>query len=300
LRLNSYVRSGSVPVEWEIEDDLGRTYKLHIPNTIYSATNRNRLLSPQHWAQSANDTYPIRYGTWCATYDDRIVLQWDQRRYSRTAYLLDEGSNVGIIRGVKNKNGDIHYANLERAYESEVVAMSTVLETVRHTIDDYEDEHDEKDLTEPLEEIQDPDDQPAQIQATNEKNEMISINDIHLDDLTNKLDLSEEDYHATKSDDPRQEYLRWHCKLGHLSHVRMQQLIANGTLPKSLNIKTPPICVACLHGKVTKRPWRTKAASVTYKWATSPGEVVAVDQLESSTAGFIGQMRGAILTNLRY
>jgi hypothetical protein len=75
-------------VEWEIEDDQGRTHKIRVPNTIYSANNRSRLMSPQHWAQVANDRYPIRYGTWCATYDDRIVLYWDQRRYSRTAYLL--------------------------------------------------------------------------------------------------------------------------------------------------------------------------------------------------------------------
>jgi hypothetical protein len=66
-------------VEWEIEDDHGSTHKIRIPNAIYSATNRNRLLSPQHWAQGANDRYPIRYGTWCATYDDRVVLYWEQR-----------------------------------------------------------------------------------------------------------------------------------------------------------------------------------------------------------------------------
>jgi hypothetical protein len=47
-------------VEWEIEDDNGTVHKIRIPNTIYSSVNRNRLLSPQHWAQGANDKYPIR------------------------------------------------------------------------------------------------------------------------------------------------------------------------------------------------------------------------------------------------
>ncbi len=34
--------------------------------------------------------------------------------------------------------------------------------------------------------------------------------------------------------------------------------------------------------------------------ANQPGECVAMDQMESSTAGFIGQMKGAILTTQRY
>jgi hypothetical protein len=139
--------------------------------------------------------------------------------------------------------------------------MSTVLETVRHAVDDYEDEQNEENPTEPPEEIQDPEEHPTQNQASNEKNDYCSSrNDLCLDDLTRKLDLSQVSYQEITSEDPRQEYLRWHCKLGHLSHVQMQQLIANGTLLKSINMKIPPICVACVHGKATKRPWRTKVA----------------------------------------
>jgi hypothetical protein len=59
--------------------------------------------------------------------------------------------------------------------------------------------------------------------------------------------------------------------------------------------------VACIHGKATKKPWHTKVnRSRTPKVATSPGECVSVDQMESSTAGFIGQLKGAILTTLRH
>jgi hypothetical protein len=101
-------------------------------------------------------------------------------------------------------------------------------------------------------------------------------------------------------EDPKQEYLHWHHKLGHLSHGRMLQLINNGNLPKYLSMKKPPICVACINGKATRRPWRTKAKINASRQATYPGECVLVDQLESSTAGFIGLMRGAILTNQRY
>jgi hypothetical protein len=115
-------------VEWEIEDDNGMAHKIRIPNTIYSAANRNRLLSPQHWAQGAHDRYPIRYGTWCATYDNRIELYWDQQRYKRTAYLLEEGSNVGVIRGVRNVEGDKEYDKLVKVFQSEIIALPSILQ----------------------------------------------------------------------------------------------------------------------------------------------------------------------------
>jgi hypothetical protein len=115
-------------------------------------------------------------------------------------------------------------------------------------------------------------------------------------------DLDEEKGIIRSSDikDSNKEYLYWHFKLGHLSHVRMQQLINRGILPKYLNTKTPPVCVACINGKATRKLWRAKEISNSSKKATYPGQCVAVDQLESSTAGFIGQLRGAILTNRRY
>lgn len=49
-------------VEWPIEDDAGHVHRIRIPRTIYSASNRSKLLSPQHWRQEANDRYPIRNG----------------------------------------------------------------------------------------------------------------------------------------------------------------------------------------------------------------------------------------------
>ena len=56
-----------------------------------------------------------------------------------------------------------------------------------------------------------------------------------------------------------------------------------------------------MYGKATKTPWRTKGQDDTHivKQATSPGEIVSVDQLESPTPGFIAQLKG-ILTKERY
>jgi hypothetical protein len=55
-----------------------------------------------------------------------------------------------------------------------------------------------------------------------------------------------------------QEYLHWPNKLGHLSHKRMQQLTKIGILQKYLNLKHAPMCIACINGKATKKPWRSK------------------------------------------
>ncbi len=57
------------------------------------------------------------------------------------------------------------------------------------------------------------------------------------------------------------------------------------------------MCNDCCGAKATRRPWRTTAdkRNISHiKSATKPGEVVSVDQLESSIPGFIGQMTGKL------
>jgi hypothetical protein len=280
-------------VQWTIEDDQGRVHGIKIPNTLYSANNRSRLLSPQHWSQEAKDKYPIRNGTWCATLDDRVILFWGQQKYRRTAFLLAETSNVGVIHGIPREPPVKAYSNLEKRLGDEVIAMPTVLDTIHHIVND-EGEDTSARSPEPK-----PDEEPSPT------------------DLINGLTVPDEVQEAssTKGDKPMapdnaakveptnigQEYLYWHSKLGHLSHSRMQHLAKSGKIPKHLNLKRPPICIACLHGKATKKPWRSKGSvNKTPRETTYPGECIAVDQLESTTAGFIGQLKGAILTNQRY
>ena len=59
----------------------------------------------------------------------------------------------------------------------------------------------------------------------------------------------------------------------------------------------PPMCNDFCGTKATRRPWRTSAGKGNashIKPATSPGDVVSVDQLESSIPGFIGQITGKL------
>jgi hypothetical protein len=61
-------------VQWTIVDDEGRHRHINIANAYYVPGCDVRLLSPQHWSLESNDHYPVKDGTWCATYNDRIEI----------------------------------------------------------------------------------------------------------------------------------------------------------------------------------------------------------------------------------
>ena len=84
-------------VRWKIEDDAGQSHDIYLPNTYYAKTAPCKLLSPQHWSQVADDNSPEPNGTWCATYSDSVVLEWDQRKYRRTIPLSAK-TNVGMLQ----------------------------------------------------------------------------------------------------------------------------------------------------------------------------------------------------------
>ena len=193
--------------------------------------------------------------------------------------------------------------------------MPALLETIRHTTDEYENydpksENDTKSESDESTVISHaPSEQPSTDPTQNhgnmeESHDYFKVDYVLGDELINeKLNINSDAQETTGNvqiQKHRQEYLHWHSKLGHISHGRMKQLIENRKLPKYLNLKTPPMCIACLSGKATRKPWRTKSVNASSNKTTYPGKCVAIDQLESSTAGFIGQLRGSILTNQRY
>ena len=108
----------------------------------------------------------------------------------------------------------------------------------------------------------------------------------------------EEDSYASTS----AEFLRIHHCLGHVSPTKIQVMAKQGLLPVRLATCDVPMCTACLYGKATRRPWRGKVPQNKEKSTpviTRPGDCVSVDQLESATPGFIGEMKGK-LTTKRY
>jgi transposase InsO family protein len=112
--------------------------------------------------------------------------------------------------------------------------------------------------------------------------------------------------------DEQQEYMRWHYKLNHASQKVMTRMANKDMLPSYITriLKTMdkqcrkgPICNDCYSASAARTPWRTKPnkqmkQTEDRRANLSPGDVVSVDQLETSTPGFIGQIT-EILTRQR-
>jgi hypothetical protein len=99
---------------------------------------------------------------------------------------------------------------------------------------------------------------------------------------------------------PTSELLEWHIRCGHMPMPRLQALALEGVIPRRLAKCKVPVCASCMYGKLTKRPWRYKNdSSHIQEDVTSPGGLVSVDQMESSTLGLVAQLKG-IPTRERY
>jgi hypothetical protein len=100
---------------------------------------------------------------------------------------------------------------------------------------------------------------------------------------------------------PQNLWTYWHQRLGHLSKVRMQAMAIEGRLPKQLATCEAPLCPSWIAGKSTRKSWRSKGKpSKVTKSITAPEQWVHVDQLESPTPGFIGQLKSPNLSTHRY
>ena len=45
---------------------------------------KQRLFSPQQWAQQQNDVYPVKRGTYAIQDKDVLELRWSQNKYYKT------------------------------------------------------------------------------------------------------------------------------------------------------------------------------------------------------------------------
>ena len=75
---------GKGTVRWKIEDDKGKYHNIIIKYALYIPGPSSYLLCPQQWSKQVKDDVPRKRGTLCATYDGECVLQWEQRKYTRT------------------------------------------------------------------------------------------------------------------------------------------------------------------------------------------------------------------------
>ena len=293
-------------LQWKIQDDQGQSHRFTLPNSYYVATAPSRILCPQHLAQTAKDNYPLPLGTGEVTGDEYIQLFWDQRKYVKTI-KLDPRRNIGMT----HTSPGIH------RYTDFLAQQATITQEGPYCFDTHiiPDDDDEESL-QPPDPIQPqmPEIQPQfplqqmgpltttpdpitkdPIEKTLQTMTQLDFAPLQQTEKPNLIDEEEEPSKLNPSD----ELLRWHYKLGHAPFTRLQQMANRGDLPKRLAAVIPPFCAACKYGKQTKRPWRTKGPQGHIRTTTTPGQVVSVDQLESSTPGFVAQLKG-LLTTQRY
>jgi hypothetical protein len=286
-------------VRWSFEDDEGKVHEFFIPETYYSPSVPGRILSLQHWSQAANDNKPRPRGTYSATYDDCIELYWDQRKYKRTA-PYDPASNVATIYSAPS-------FSLFDTFCAQVCDDEPVLNYLNAAafVSDDEDSSDDEEGTEDRVQSTRELEPTTEREHSREEERSPFTQDEHekVDfSLDGPRDLAIVEDEEINFSDLQHELMHWHYRLGHLSYKKLKQLAEMGDIPYRLRNARPFKCTACMFAKATKRPWRTKAPinQRSIPPVTQPGDCVSVDQLESKTPGFVGQLKSPILTKNRY
>ena len=290
-------------IRWKIQDDQGEIHVIDIPGSLYVKDSPSRLLSPQHWAQSAKDNFPKQNGTWCATYHDRVVLHWKQRSSQRTISLNPESSNVAALYTAPGYSKFEAFCAECEGRGGEEADMAGYDAT--NWVSDEEGPESDRELR-------------VLSQRERQKSERADLRyvrdlwkegttptsfDLNSEGTEEVPTLVETEDEVTTKGTPTSELLRIHHALGHLSMRKLQTMAKQGIIPRRLAKCQVPLCSSCLYGKATRRPWRIKPKKEDkvskLRTATSPGQCVSVDQLESPAPGLIAQMKGW-LTKKRY
>lgn len=251
------------------------------------------MLSPQHWAKSANDNSEHIKGTWQVTYDDQIELHWSNNKFQKTI-ILDSITNEGRFQSAPGFQRFMVHNMLIQPETSHVCCFDANLVsddeqsiTLDTTVKDCE--------TTIANEI------PTQLIPTLDKNlskrtgpHVINFHD------EDQLDYKETNSVLEHQLAPMALLLRLYYQMSHLSFRSLRLMAENGHLSRKIMECPIPKCTACMFGRATRRPWRTKSTiNAKIKITTQPGQCVSVDQLESPTPGLATQLRG-IPTTLRY
>jgi len=305
-----------------IQDDSGRWHTHRVPNSLYIPNAKKVLICPQHWAQEAKDNSPLLHGTCEMTTHSGTILFWDQRRYRRTL-SLHPSTNTPVFHSRAGNRIMEAFAATHEAMDASAPAMRerTILLPPGSLLTHHPSQGDAWDGVELINTASP--DEPGNVPRgdAHKMGESIgdtspAIADRHTEvsfDIDNssgsptssfvQTSIDEDHAESLESPDRAAELMRYHYRLGHLSFQKLQLLARIGEIPRALADIKPPACSGCLFGAMTKTPWRTKpkkdAEASRIFPATKPGEVVSVDQMQSTAVGFIAQLKGR-LTTKRY
>jgi hypothetical protein len=109
----------------------------------------------------------------------------------------------------------------------------------------------------------------------------VSNLDFDLDDtVPSQAPIVIEDEEERQNTTIAADCLRCHQTFGHISPKEIQCMARRGVLPRRFASCPIPVCTACMYGKATRRPWRTRSPE-NYERKTNvptrPGERISVD-----------------------
>ena len=259
----------------QIADDMGAVETFTIPHSYYVPDGDARLLSPQHWAKhmKASQRPPTAVAPE-QTFHDKVILTWNKGQSTKTIPLDDLNvATFNLATGYSRYSLYCKEAKIDIDQDDlhpEIIAESAAL---------IEDEEEDQEV--------DPDYHVTTPKATSF-------------DLDGPQSTSQNAPVIIEDEEDRQvnnlsaEFLKYHHKFNHCSPRRMQLLARSGVIPRRLAKCQVPVCSACLYGKATRRPWRSKPSNNAEDGyvPTTPGEVVSVDQMISNVPGLVAQMAG--------
>ena len=286
--------NGVGTVKWCITDDEGMNHEFIIPNVYLIKDLDIRLLSPQHWAQAADDNYPTKNGTTCTTSATETVLKWDQGKYTHTIPINPPNNCFTFRSNIGVKNYFAHTVKFEKTnhiWENECTLLCQRAHPAHRQ-------------QFPIKE-----DDPSHLDDAYDQEENVMEIPVPEEHKQNEFCVPEGEQHIPVGQEEEKilgstaqaELMRWHYRLGHLSWKKIEILALIGVLPRYLAKVPSPVCAGCIFGDMCKRPWRTKPHKGQNKVnkITKAGQCVSVDQMEVSEQGFIAQLKGK-LTRQRY
>jgi Reverse transcriptase (RNA-dependent DNA polymerase) len=293
-------------IHWEVQSDDGQTHVFEIPKSYYVPEGGARLLSPQHWSSTRPKTDQIRGLLARSVVTGKSAkLEWNRRK-AGIELRRDTKSNVFdmiLAPGIQAYQGFVEEAGLENDLDPVALDAAYVSDDEDESLSPEPRAQDMRDWESDWEENRDKGAQLSEGEP-GETTPAFRQEPVLIDFLPEDFQTSERVVYPDEEDKPLHnhaaELLRVHHRLNHIAFAKLKVMAKQGLIPKRLQHVEPPACSACLYGKASRRPWRSKPKrDRRARMATKVGEIVSVDMLKSPVPGLIAQMSGWI-TGKRY
>ena len=209
-----------------------------------------------YWAQEAQDNVPTPRGTWMATYDNCIILFWNQGK-SKCTIFLSTNTNTPSTR---TASGTMSY----RAYSAVIKAFKacTPHSCREHVLQRPNHQGPPNDSNELIAEenlLWDPHCNNGVFEETSADDIPLKFSNVTTDATDEDRDTSkvekkgqltldpfpereQDEQHVPLDSDKQAELMHWHYRLGHLSFPKLKILAKIGKIPKRLVNVKPPVC----------------------------------------------------------